>query len=372
MTQIFNYISYNDVIHIDNYNNTKISLFIFDNIKFRTYNLDYINFQVQLGIDNNNKIISLTNKQISFLVQKYFHFLGDNYAKELKNNYEILKNVKNEEIIEINDEVFQFFDYESVNSTSHSYDLMFYLLYYYKMNNLKSKLIVVESNNKYYNSTLELIKLYFDVEYIYIKPYKTYLFKKFSCIRSYQNIFFNEVKDFININLIQQIISKYERINEKYYDNIIKIKYENPNIIDRLNISFKKTELFTEFCKNKNVFDLNDIDDNEELKIYLLNKAKIIRINWGSSYFININYYLQNTNNKLLSVIFHKNIIPEMDQVSYQDNIFSQNTNYIKNLHVEESVYTDIKNSVYNNWNFKGEVISNITNIDEYILRTKI
>jgi len=371
MNNIFNYINYNDVIRIDNYN-TQISLFKFNNIKFRTYNLDYINFQVPIGINNNNKIISLTNKQLSFLVEKYNHFLGDNYAKELKNNYEILKNVKNEEIIEVNEEVFQFFDYESVNSTSHSYDLMFYLLYYYKINNLLSKLLVVESNNKYYNSTLELIKKYFNVEYIYIQPHKSYLFKNFSCIRSYQNIFFNEVKNFININLIQPIINKYEGMNEKYYHDIIKIKYENPNIIDRLNISFKKTELFNRFCSEKDIFDLNDVDDNEELKIYLLNKAKIIRINWGSAYFININYYLQNTQNKFLSVLFHKNILPEMDQLSYQNCIFLQNTNYIKSLNVENSVHENIKNSVYNNWHFQGEVIDNITNIDEYILRTKI
>ena len=256
MNNIFNYINYNDIIHLDKYD-SKISLFKFDNIKFRTYNLDYINFQVPVGININKKIISLTNKQLSFLIQKYFHFLGDNYANELKNNYDILKNVKNEEIIEIYDEVFQFFDYESVNSTSHSYDLMFYLLYHYKINNLKSKLLVVESSNKYYNSTLELIKKYFNIEYIYIQPYKTYLFKNFSCIRSYQNIFFNEVKNFININLIQPIINKYEGINEKYYDDIIKIKYENPNIIDRLNTSFIKTQLFNKFCSEKNIFDLN-------------------------------------------------------------------------------------------------------------------
>ena len=129
---------------------------------------------------------------------------------------------------------------------------------------------------------------------------------------------------------------------------------------------------FLEFCFNKNIFDLNGVDDNEELKIYLLNKAKIIIINWGSTYYININYYLYDTKDKFISIIFHKNILPEMDQVSCKNEIIFQNTNYIKFLNVDKSIHENVKNSVYNNWNFKGEIIDNIINIDEYILRTNI
>jgi hypothetical protein len=323
-----------------------------------------LNFQVQLGIDKNNKVISITNKQLSFLVQKYHHFLGHEYAINLKKNYEILKNEEEQNIIIVNEPVFQFFDYESVGSTGHVYDLIFYLLHFYKINNLTSKLLVVESNNIYYNNLLNLIKSYFNIEYFYIKENKTYLFKNFSCIRSYQNIFFNEVKTFINQYLIEPIINKYDNLNEPYYHDIIKIKYENPNIIDRLNIAFKKTKLFNQFINKKNIFDLNDIDNNEELKIYILNKAKIIRINWCSSYIININYYLQNTYNKFISIIFHKNILPDMDQLSCKNGIFSQNTNYHE--------YLRDRDHVYNNYTFKGEIIDNITNIDEYILRTNI
>jgi hypothetical protein len=216
----------------------------------------------------------------------------------------------------------------------------------------------------YYNNLLSLIKSYFNVEYFYIKENKTYLFKHFSCVRSYQNIFFNEVKTFINQYLIEPIINKYDNLNEPYYDDIIKVKYLNPNIVDRLSIAFKKTELFCNFCKNKNIFDLNDIDNNEELKIYILNKSKIIRINWCSSYFININYYLQNTTNKFISIIFHKNILPEIDRLSCKNDIISQN--------MPPHYCGDITEQVYNNYSFKGEIIHNITNIDEYILRTNI
>jgi hypothetical protein len=363
MSEIFNYINSNDIIHIDNYNND-ISLFNFTDIKFRTYNSNYINFQVQLGITNDNKIISITNKQLSFLIQKYHHFLGHEYAINLKKNYEILKNEEEQNIIIVNEPVFQFFDYESVGSTGHMYDLMFHLLHYYKTNNLTSKLLVVESNNMYYNNLLSLIKSYFNVEYFYIKENKTYLFKHFSCVRSYQNIFFNQVKTFINKYLIEPIINKYDNLNEPYYNDIIKLKYQNPNNIDRTNSCFKKTELFLNFCKNRNIFDLNYIDNNEELKIYILNKANIIRIYFSSPYFININYYLQNTNNKFISIIFHSNNISDSNLFTQQDDIISQNMppNYCGNI-------TD---QVYNNYKFKGEIIHNITNIDEYISRTTI
>jgi hypothetical protein len=363
MSEIFNYISYDKVIHIDDYNKNQL-IYNFSDVIFRTHISSHMSFFTPLGVFN-NKIISLTNKQFSFLFQKYNNFLGNEYATELKNTYDKIQTNIIDNILTIDEPVFQFFDYESVNGTGHSYDLMFYLLYHYKINNLSSKLLVVESSNKYYNHTLEIIKKYFNIDYIYIKPCNTYLFKNFSCTRTYQNIFFNEVKNFININLIQPIINKYEEINETYYDDIIKIKYENPNSIDRLNISFKKTKLFNRFCSKKNIFDLNDVDDNEELKIYLLNKAKIIRINWGSAYYININYYLQNTQDKFISVIFHKNIMDEsrfLNQISL--NTFNQN--------MPGEYSANITNHVYNNWTFEGEKIENIKDTDEYILRTKI
>ena len=154
-------------------------------------------------------------------------------------------------------------------------------------------------------------------------------------------------------------------MNEKFYDNIIKIKYKNNNSIDILNSSYEKTQLFNKFCSEKNIFDLNDIDDDEELKIYLLNKAKIIIINWGSTYYININYYLCNTDNKFISIIFHKNIMGEssfINAINY--NTFKQN--------MPSQYCGNITNQVYNNFIFKGEKFENISNIDDFILRTRI
>ena len=320
-------------------------------------------FQTPIGVLSNNKIISLTNKQLSFLIQKYIHFLGHKYATDLKTTYNKIVTESNNEVIVIEEPAFQFFDYESVNGTGHSYDLMFFLLYCYKVNNLKAKMLVVESDNKYYNSLLELIKKYFKIEYLFIKPNQTYLFKTFMCTRSYQNILFNEVKEFINLNLIDKIIKKYEECNSTFYKNIIKIKYENTNVINRLNTGFVKTEHLSKFLNNNKMFDLSDIDDNEELKIYLINKATNIVINWG--YYININYYLLDSKEKFISVIFHTNIMAERVMIkNINDKTFKQD--------MPGEFCANLNDQFYNKFEFVGEVIDNITNIDDFISETKL
>jgi hypothetical protein len=358
---IFNYISNNDVLYVDDYQDTNVKLNMFKNIKFRTNNSNYLNFQTQLGINNDNKIISTSNKQLSYLVQKYEHFLGEEYANELKKNYELLKNTRSDEVIIIEDEVFQFFDYESVSSTGHSYDLIFYLLYYYCEFNLKCKLLVLESNNKYYNSLLELIEKYYNIEFIFIKENKSYLFKKFICIKTYQNVLFNNVKTFINNTLIQKIIDNYDNQNFKYYNNIIKIKYQNKN--SRINRSFYKNEELELFIEKNNYYDLNNIDDNEELKIYYLNKAKNIIIDWGSSYYININYYLLNSQCKNICVIFHKDIMSERNNLHESDNIIYQHLS----RHYFPGVQTDM--NYYSNFTCRGKIIDNISDVNQLLTR---
>jgi hypothetical protein len=364
MSQIFNYIDYDNVLHVTDYNDEAI-LYKFSDVSFRTDISSYLNFYTPIGVLPNNKIISLTNKQISFLIHKLNHFLGDEYASDLKKTYNTIIIEKSDEQIIIEDGVFQFFDYESVNATGHSHDLMFYLLYFYKKHNLKEKLLVVESENKYYNSTLELIKKYFHVEYLFIKPNKSYFFKNFTCTRTYQNIFFHEVKKFINENLLVPIVNKYNNLDTKYYDNVIKIKYSNVDFINRLNTCFKKTQKLETFLKEQNIFDLNSIDDDEELKIYILNKANKIITNWGSTYHININYYLIDTNNKFISLIFHSNVMTERNFI-----------NNITSTRLKQDMpgwaTGGFRDQIYNSFEFNGEIIDNIMNIDEYILKTTI
>ena len=359
MSKIFNYINHRDVNFVDNYEGD-IKVHTFSNTLFRTHQSNCYNFQTQLGI-HNNKIISLTNRQLSFFIQKYCHYLGDEYSSDLQQTYNYLITTPINEIIYINEPVFLFFDYEACCG-GHMYDLIFYLLYIYKKNNLTEKLLVIETKNVYYNNLLNLIKKYFNIEFFYIKPDISYCFCQFSCIRTYQNIFFNEVKEFINSQLILPIIKKFENQNEPFYRSIIKIKtYKNS--IFKLGNEFEETEQFKEFLMQNKIFDLNIINDDEELKIYLINKCDNIIISWASTYYININYYLINSNNKFISLLFHKN---------FNKNDFLINNNDIYSQYMPLSVTGGINDNYYNSFTFKGEVIDNLININDLILKTKL
>jgi hypothetical protein len=361
MTQIFSYINYDKINHVDDYEGS-IKLHKFTNVLFRTQVSSLLRFQTPLGVTTDNKIISITNRQLSFLVIKSNHFLGENYAVDLKNTYEnISANNYNEQI---DDEVFLFFDYESVNGTGHSYDLMFYLLYIYKLNNLNCKLLVVESNNIYYNLLLGLIKKYFNIEYLYIKQNQNYLFTIFNCVRTYQNVFFHQVKEFINDNLINPIIKKYDNLNTIFYENIIKLKFYNSSQLNRDNDSFEINDAYLDFCDKNRIFDLNNVIDNEELKIYYINKAKTIIVQFSSIYYININYYLANTENKKIIVLvkhIHNNQ-PFIQQVG--SNLLKQN--------MPGNFCGNITDQLYNTWKFKGELINNIETIDDIVSMTNV
>jgi hypothetical protein len=359
--QVFNYFNIDDIIFVDDYKNL-IKLHEFENIKFRSEISHFKNFQTPLGVNEDNKIISITNKQLSFLIQEFFHYIGGEYGEDLKTTYQNIINsdIKNMEVID--ESVFLFFDYESVNGTVHSYDLIFYLLYHYLSFNLNCKLLVVESDNKYYNLLLELIKKYFNVEYLFIKNNKTYFCKNLKCIRSYINIFFNEVKEFVNNKLIIPIIKKYEKIPKKYYETVIKIKYTDKSNLNS-HYSYDKTENFANFMTINNILDLNNIED-EELKIYYLNKANNIIISWGSTYYININYYLINTKDKFISLLYHPNIMSEAEFIINKGDYYLQ--------YMPEYFTNNCVDQVYNKWTFYGEIFHNIDDLEMFITNTKL
>jgi hypothetical protein len=361
MSQILNYISRNQIHCITDYNDdyTKNNIvYTFDNVKFRTHNSNYLNFYTPLGIYN-DKVIDITNRQLSFLLHRLNHFLGDTYANELKKTYEALQITNDSNTIIVQEEVFQFCDYDNISGTSHSFDLMFYLLYHYCLNNKKCKLLVIEDDNKYYNDFLQLIKNNFNVEYFFIRPNQTYLFRRFNCIRTFQNILFNEVKQFINLKLIQPIIQKYENNHTVFYEEVLKIKFNIKNNVN-INTGYEKTNQFIYFLEeNKHMVDLNYVD-NEELKIYLLNKANKIVLTWGSVFHINATYYLLNAENKHITIIYHPTVVCEKYFIKKMDE------NNLFRLNLPE-IYSTFTNQYYNQFTFEGELLDNIEIIDEYI-----
>jgi hypothetical protein len=305
MGDIYNYIPSHDILNVHDYTKRDLTL-TFTDVLFRTSNTNFHSFQAPLGLKD-NKCISTTNKQLSFLPAKLQHFLGNEYASCLKTQYNTIRADTN--IIIVDEPVYQFFDYESVSGTGHAYDLMFYLLFNYIQTNQKSKLLVVKSNNAWYNKLLDLIKEWYDVEYYVIEESITYRFLNFTCAQTYQNILFDDVKNFIYISLVNPIINKYDNMGFKYYDNIYKIKISNQHNTGRCNSDYILTDEFKSFTESNNYHSIDSY--SEEEKIYILNKAKNIIITWGSSWYININYYTHALDNKYIYVIYHSNMMSE-------------------------------------------------------------
>jgi hypothetical protein len=261
----------------------------FTDVLFRTTSFNAYKFQVPIGLKD-GKDITITNKQLSFLPCVLGHSLGPEYNAMLEKNRRTLLECL--EPVAISEPVFQFFDYESVTGSGHSYDLMFYLLYHYMRNNLQSKLLVVNSTNSYYNATLKLIRKYFNIEFLYIDEGINYKFSNFECIQSYQNIFFTEVKEFVNANLIDPIL---KTIKIPIHENIAKLKQDNKdNITPMESPPFKPPY---------DALDLNQISDEDE-KIFLLNNCSNLTIEFGSSFFINVCYYIKDYSNKKIDINF--------------------------------------------------------------------
>jgi len=355
MNRIYEYIPKDLVLDIHDYSQEP-QIKIIQNTLFRTQKSNLLNFYTPIGVIN-NKIISITNKQLSYLPAVMNHYLGDTYSDALKDTY--LNLINTGEYINIEEPVMQFIDYESISGTGHSYDLMFYLLFFYKMAGLKIKLLVVKSDNIYYNNTLKLIQKYFHVEYIFIETDKNYFIKELYCCQTYVNILFNNIKEFINNELIKPIMHKFDSMNSVFYNNIYKIKINDISNINRDNNCYNITDSFTNFCTNNNFHNIDGYD--EDYKIYLLNKAKNIIVSWGSLYYINIDYYLSSTENKFISLLFHTSAPGELMYINYSDNY------YYQNMPSDGMEY----NNYYNYLKFNGE-ITFTNSLDEWLNKTKL
>ena len=356
MSRVFSFIPHDDVRIVDAYDNPA-QLHCFKEMRFRTGIASLYNFHTPIGI-HDSKIVNITNKQLSFQIYQYKHHIGDWYSQELANTYNALRTSDKSDDVRIAEPVFYFFDYECVNGWSHSFDCMFYLLFMYSTWNFNCKLLVVKSDNVHYNNTLKLIKSLFHVDYVYIEPNVNYTFSEFYCVRNYLNVLFHEVKDFVNKRVVQPILAKYE--GHPYADTICKIKYKTVGNVNRLDTSLERSDVFAKACAERNIMDISDLE-NEELKIYLLNKATNVIVCWGSAYYININYYIQDTSTKFISVLFHKNIMSERNFLTVENGKVSQN------LTNQSGVYVDQE---YNTFRCNGEVIDNIDTLEDYASRS--
>jgi hypothetical protein len=231
---------------LDNYRE-KQKLYTLNDIKykFKPSNGSYISC---LGINNDNKIINITNKILSYFTILNYLITFD--LPNILNTYNEL--VNSNEYITIDEDIFLLIDCFP-NASFHHLDDIYNLLYFYKKSNLSCKLAVIKTDNFFYNLSLKSLKKYFNLEYIYIEPDKNYLFKKMLFTRQYHWLQ-KEAKEFIDKEYIGKIMKEYK--GKPFFDNVSIIKY-----IDKDNVStydtFTISDIFNKFSKEKNIIDLN-------------------------------------------------------------------------------------------------------------------
>jgi hypothetical protein len=80
---------------------------------------------------------------------------------------------------------------------------------------------------------------------------------------------------------------------------------------------------------------------------------------------INILYYLLNSNNKRISVIYTTNMMNSI-------NMFTTNVDNTFNLKLNNSPNSFHEISLYNTFSFEGEIIDNVKDIDDFINRSSL
>jgi len=312
----------------------------FNDVKFRIEPEGPQSFTVhQIGVCG-NQIINITHKMLS-----YFTLVNNNWTYGHNEINKIYNNIQNSSIFEmVDEEVFQFFDcfpYAPVHNLDDTYNL----LYSYVKSGLTCKLLVLKTDNYYYNQTINSLKEYFNLEYFYLEPHKNYKFKKFNCVRQYHWIQ-NDALSFIHDNYIKKICNKI--IDKPTYDNICLIKTVHPtntSTVDTFNI----TNNFSNILKEKNIFNLDNIRDDLEYKIYLVNNAKNIIISYLSPFNVNIHKHCVKTDDKNFIILnggYGGSIIPHFTKLL--DNKYNFYGREINGVLIDNKISLDDLNSFIN------------------------
>jgi hypothetical protein len=150
---------------------------------------------------------------------------------------------------------------------------------------------------------------------------------------------------------------------------VMRIKQDH-GLLQTSSTVFSSTEIFSSFCKDHSIYDLQSCP-SEELKIYYLNQAETIFVSWGSIYYIYINYCLISAETKKISVLFHKNSMNERQfLLANQNHIYSEGPGiYHQCIAYNCGSMTD---QLYNLYSFQGEVIQNIECLDEVCGKTRL
>jgi hypothetical protein len=130
------------------------------------------------------------------------------------------------------------------------------------------------------------------------------------------------VKEFVNKKLIDTIL---KTIDIPIHQNIYKLKVYSPHNGDITPSLHEWTEPLN------NALNLNTIVEEEE-KIFLINKCKEFTVNAGSSFFINICYYMKDFSDKKIIIVAPKHYYLFTDYFKINGDNISMNLLLIQNI----------------------------------------
>lgn len=324
-----------------------------ENILFQFGRCQEMNFLTNIGIKD-NKIQSILGKQFYYVPEKFGGGSGVLYSKDLFDVYTNIKSAEESAVEHIEDSVFYCIDYETGNGTGHMYDTFFYLLYFYKKNSLSCPFLIPDIQHHFFNSLCNLLTEYYGIRFIRCKANTTYKLKEVYCVRTYLNIFFPEVKEFINSTLIKQVLEKYKGLNS--YDMIMRLKIQSTQDVVRKSSLFPSSDRIQGIRENNSIL-LIDENMPEDLKIFYINTAKNIVVCWGSIYYIYIDYYLASTYGKKIIVLFHKDMMPE------RPSLISIGSRHFQRMNHAPSHISQVYNTLF----FEGEIIDNLETLDSFL-----
>lgn len=343
-----------------------IQTYTFNDVLFAYDCYDQYNWLIPMAIKE-NKVINITNKKFSFHpIEMKSH--DSRYRNAAETLFQSIPKDSPTNIVDVSGAVFQFFDYESSTSTSHSVDFLTHALYFYfQGNHSPAKLLIPATAHASCIRFLDLLKRWFPISYFVVQPPVWYRFQHFSCVRSYLNVHLPEVKGFFTRNLLEPIVQSCSVLPSPQI--VARIKRATPGT-QTPGSAFPPSESFAAFCKKYEILELDD-EIPEELKIYYLNKADCIYVSWGSIYYIYINYYLISAKTKQIGVLFHTSMMGERQFLLANDSpIYSDGLGIYHQCIAHNC--GSLTDQLYNLFSFQGEVLHNLESLDEVVKKTRL
>ena len=300
--QIFEYIDQNSIDHFSNYNIpfSEQAPITFNDILVHTH---YFDRRCLIAVAmKDNKILDVSSKFLSIFVSGIG---GDYYPIDVGPEMSgIESNIRSES--RPSDVVYEpllwalecFPTMPSLNM-----DDLLNILFLYKRYDLKIRWAVPNLNNAAFICFLIFLHQYYNIEFFFVDPDKTYLFNNLTFFQPY-HCCMPETLTFIHSKIVPDVLRLKNTLKEESPSRLALLKLESGKSMNspaRAHaISSERRQLME---AELGLMIIEDIP--EDIKICLINNAEYLLLSWGGSFFINYALWTINREHKKVVVLCH-------------------------------------------------------------------